>query len=76
MSDLIGLLKNKAVHICFLPSSYAGGGTAAAEYTVKGCVDGFMVLEDNRHRTIFCRLDQIGKITVVPEASENKGDRQ
>lgn len=75
MSDLIGLLKNKVVHICFLPSLYAGGGIAAAEYTVEGCVDGFMVLEDNRRRTTLCRLDQIGKITVVPEAIENKGGR-
>lgn len=76
MKDLISLLKNKVGHFCVLPCSNVGGGVATSDYTVEGCVDGFKVLADNRHRTTFCRLDQIGKNMIVTEIADKIGEQQ
>ena len=73
---MIGLtekLKNKVVHIAFIAEFFRNGGIAAAEYLIKDCTDGFLEMRDERGRTVFCRLDQIKQITVMPDTALNGG---
>lgn len=64
MNGLAEELKNKDVRICFQAEHYIGGGVAAADYAVMGGVDGFLKLRNERGQTVYCRIDQIRRITV------------
>lgn len=66
MNGIMEELKNKHVRICFMTEHYIGGGVVAADYDVLGCADGFLKLLDEQGRTVYCRLDRIKRITVLP----------
>ncbi len=70
MQELINELRNRQVHIVFLASSYQGGGIAAANYKILGCMDGFLKIQDTAGRIEYCNLAQINRIRLLPDSQK------